>query len=181
MTTTSTSPARSPDPDPCAGRASVSRAQDAAIFVVSLLAVGVVSWVGSRWTDTGSGSWYDRLDTPSWNPPGVTFGIVWTILYFLMAVAAWQVARRWRDRPGVAVAVALYAVQLLCNLAWTGLFFGLERPGWALAEQIVLLGLVAATIVAFARVSRLAAVLLVPYLAWVGFAITLNAAIVAAN
>jgi len=181
MTMTSRIPTRAPEPDPCAGRARVTRAQDAAIFVVSLVAVSVVSVVGSQWTATGNGSWYDRLDKPAWNPPGATFGIVWTVLYLMMAVAAWQVARRWGTRPGVAIAVALYVVQLVGNLAWTGIFFGLERPGWALAELIVLLGLVAATIVAFARVSRLAAGLLVPYLAWVGFAVSLNAAIVAAN
>lgn len=181
MATTSPTPTRVPAPDPCAGRPQVSRVHDAAIFVASMLAVGVVAWVGSRWTDTGSGSWYDRLDKPAWNPPGATFGIVWTLLYFLMAVAAWQVARRWWDRPGVAVALGLYAVQLALNLAWTGIFFGLERPGWALAEQIVLLGAIVATVIAFARISRLAAGLLLPYVAWVAFAITLNAAIVTAN
>lgn len=162
-------------------RATRAPLADVALLVVSLAAVAVVSVVGSQWTETADGSWYDRLDLPPWNPPGAVFGIVWTILYVLMAVAAWLVARRGLAEPGVRVAVVLYVVQLLLNLAWTAVFFGFERPGWALAEIGLLAVAITATIWAFARVSAAAAWLLAPYLAWVLFASSLNLAIVVLN
>lgn len=119
------------------------------------------------------GEWYASLKKPAWNPPGWVFGPVWTALYTMMAVAAWLVWKRGgfaaQRRP-----IALFLVQLTLNAAWTPLFFGLHRPGLAFAE-IVLLGLaIAATLIAFRPVSRLAAWLLAPYLAWVSFAATLN-------
>lgn len=117
--------------------------------------------------------WYASLKKPSWNPPGWIFGPVWTGLYSTMAVAAWLV---WK-RGGFAAqrrALTLFLVQLALNAAWTPLFFGLHQPGLAFAE-IVLLGLaIAATLSAFRGVSRAAAWLLAPYLAWVSFAAVLN-------
>lgn len=150
-------------------------------LAISLAAVAVVAGVGRMWTDTGPGSWYDQLDRPSWTPPGPAFGIAWTILYVLMAVAAWLVAVHGLDRADVRAALTAYAVQLVLNLGWTFVFFARERPGWALVEITVLLVAVVATIVLFARVSRTAAWLLAPYLAWLLFATALNTAIVVKN
>jgi translocator protein len=119
------------------------------------------------------GEWYASLKKPSWNPPGWVFGPVWTALYATMALAAWLVWRRGgfaaQRRP-----LVIFLVQLALNAAWTPLFFGLHWPGAAFAEIILLWLAIAATVAAFARVSRLAAWLLVPYLAWVGFAAALN-------
>lgn len=119
------------------------------------------------------GDWYAALAKPAWNPPSWIFGPVWTLLYVLMAVAAWLV---WRAGAGPQRrrALALYGVQLALNAAWTPLFFGLHLLGAALAEILVLWVAIAATMVAFARVSRVAAWLLAPYLAWVGFAAVLT-------
>jgi tryptophan-rich sensory protein len=117
--------------------------------------------------------WYASLRKPSWNPPPWIFGPVWTVLYVMMATAAWLV---WR-RGGWAVqrrALTLYLVQLTLNAAWTPLFFGLKMPGLAFAEILLLLTAILATAFAFRGVNKLAASLLVPYIAWVGFATFLN-------
>jgi len=150
-------------------------------LVVSLLAVAIVAGVGRVWTETSAGSWYDLLEKPAWIPPGATFGIVWTVLYIMMAVAAWRVARVGVERPTVRLALTVYAVQLALNLGWTAVFFALERPGWALVEIVGLLVVVVVTTVLFARLDAMAGWLMVPYVAWVAFATALTTAIVLSN
>jgi tryptophan-rich sensory protein len=98
-----------------------------------------------------------------------------------MAVAAWLVAREGLDEPAVRVALTLYAVQLVLNLGWSVVFFGLRRPGAALVEIVVLLVAIGATAIAFYGVSPAAAWLLVPYLVWVAFAASLNTWVALAN
>ena len=120
------------------------------------------------------GDWYATLRKPAWNPPGWIFGPVWTLLYILMGVAAWRVWRR-GGFPAQRPALVPYLVQLALNAAWTPLFFGLHRPGLAFAEIILLWLAILWTMAAFARVDRVAAGLLAPYLAWVSFASVLNA------
>jgi translocator protein len=119
------------------------------------------------------GQWYATLKKPPWNPPGWIFGPVWTALYAMMAAAAWLVWKRGgfaaQRRP-----LTLFLVQLALNAAWTPLFFGLRRPDLAFAEIVLLWLTIAATVAAFRPVSRPAAWLLVPYLAWVSFAAVLN-------
>lgn len=119
------------------------------------------------------GEWYGSLRKPSWNPPGWLFGPVWSTLYTLMAVAAWLVWKR-GGFAAQAKPLGLFLAQLVLNAAWTPLFFGLHWMGLAFAEIIVLWLAIAATIAAFWSVSRVAAWLLAPYLAWVGFAAVLN-------
>jgi benzodiazapine receptor len=119
------------------------------------------------------GAWYASLHKPAWNPPGWLFGPVWTVLYTMMALAAWLV---WR-RGGFAAhrrPLTLFLLQLALNAAWTPLFFGLHWTGVAFAEMIVLWLAIAATLVVFRSVNRVAAWLLAPYLAWVSFAAVLN-------
>jgi benzodiazapine receptor len=120
--------------------------------------------------------WYADLAKPAWNPPPWVFGPVWSMLYLMMAVAAWRV---WslggfpaRKRP-----LTLFLVQLALNALWTPLFFGLHQPGLALFEIILLWLAIVATLRAFHRIDRPAAFLLLPYLAWVTFATVLNAAL----
>ena len=116
---------------------------------------------------------YAQLSRPGWAPPGSVFGPVWTMLYILMAVAAWLV---WREAGSAARrrALVLYVTQLVLNALWSVLFFR-ERLGlWALADLLALWVLIVATAVAFWRVRRPAAALLVPYLLWVSFAGVLN-------
>ncbi len=120
-----------------------------------------------------AGAFYRELARPAWAPPGWLFGPVWTVLYILMAVAAWLV---WR--PGgfraAAAALTLFLIQLAVNALWTWLFFTWKQGGWAFAEILVLWVLILATLIAFVRVRPVAGVLLVPYLAWVTFAAVLN-------
>jgi len=153
----------------------------AALLVASLALVALVAVVGGAAAARSVGDWYEGLDRAPWNPPARLFGPAWTILYLLMALAAWLVARHGLDDAAVRVALALYGLQLALNLGWTLVFFGLRRPGAALAAVVALLVAVAATAIAFHSVSPAAAWLLVPYLAWVAFAATLNAWIAVAN
>ena len=136
-------------------------------MAVTLVAVtGSLAAVSARAT-------YAALDLPSWAPPGWLFGPVWTVLYVLIAVSGWLV---WRQ-AGWNPALTVYAVQLVLNAIWTPLFFGADRYGVALAEIVLLDLAVVATIVLFRVRHRVAAALLLPYLAWVLFATALNAAI----
>ena len=123
------------------------------------------------------GPWYAALAKPDWTPPNWLFGPVWTMLYILMAVAAWRVYRK----RGFDLAVGTWLAQLAVNAAWTPLFFGLHRIDLALLDILVLDVLVLATIVLFWRRDRVAAALMLPYLAWIAFATVLNASILKLN
>ena len=138
----------------------------AAGLVLSVAVVALAAGVGSRFMPD---AWYRNLAKPSFNPPDWIFGPVWTLLYLLMAVAAWLVWLRAGLRGG-KVALALFTAQLALNGAWTPLFFGLHEIGWALADLAVLWLAIAATLISFWRIRPLAGVLLAPYLAWVSFA-----------
>ena len=117
--------------------------------------------------------WYAELNKPGWNPPNWIFGPVWTVLYIMMAVAAWRVWLQggWKEQRAP---LTLFLVQWSLNALWTPLFFGLHLLGWAFVEIIILLLFILLTIRAFWPVARVAAVLLVPYALWVTFAAVLN-------
>ena len=118
--------------------------------------------------------WFGTVVKPRFNPPSWVFGPVWSVLYILMAVAAWLV---WRNGGLAQWAMVLFAVQLLFNFAWSLIFFRAHQIGWALVDITALWLALAATIFSFAQNTALAAWLLAPYLAWVSFAAVLNAAI----
>lgn len=134
-------------------------------WVVGTFAAGSVGAMASARAAT----FYGQLSQPSWAPPAWLFGPVWSVLYLCMAVAAWLV---WRERgfKGAAGALWLFIIQLVANALWTWLFFVLHAGALSMAEILLLWLLIAATIVKFWPVQRLAALLLVPYLAWVSFA-----------
>ncbi len=116
------------------------------------------------------GAWYAGLSKPAWNPPAWLFGPVWTLLYTLMAVAAWLV---WK-RVGFAKPLTFYFVQLALNAAWTPIFFGAHALGPALGVIVALWVAILVTWLSFRRVNAAAGWLFVPYLAWVSFATYLN-------
>ena len=124
------------------------------------------------------GDWYAALEKPSWNPPSWLFGPVWAVLYVLIGIAGW---RLWRARAEARTAYALWWAQLVLNALWSWIFFGLEAPGPALAEILLLLAVIAATMAASWRPCRSVAWLLSPYLAWVAFASVLNGTIWSLN
>jgi tryptophan-rich sensory protein len=152
-----------------------SRPKSLLALAVSLLAVAVASILGGL-AGSSSAEDYRSLEQPGFAPPSWVFGPTWTVLYALMAVAAWLV---WRTGPSPETrrALMLYAVQLILNAAWTPLFFGLGWRGIAFAELSVLLLVLIATVVAFWRRTAVAGALLLPYLVWSAFALCLNFAV----
>lgn len=138
-----------------------------------VLAVVLVGGLGSLITGSSVTTWYPNLIKPDWTPDGRTIGYVWTVLYIMMALAAWLV---WRSasRARIMIPLILWAVQLVFNLGWTYVFFGLRSPSWAFIELVFLWVLVAATTTAFYIHSKPAGWLMLPYLAWVTFAGALN-------
>jgi tryptophan-rich sensory protein len=143
------------------------------VFIILCLAV---SGIGGAVTATSVGTWYQTLEKPLFNPPDWLFAPVWTALYILMGIAAWRV---WRLRSFEATykALAVFAVQLSLNLAWSFLFFGLQRIDLALVEIVILLVAIITNTIMFWRVERLAGLLFVPYTAWVTYATILNASL----
>jgi len=129
--------------------------------------------IGSWFTTPSLESWYVNLRKPAWNPPNWVFAPVWSVLYLAMAVAAWLVWRR-AGFGGAPVALGLFGVQLILNVSWSWLFFGLHNPPLAFAGIVALWVAIAATTIAFARINTLAAWIMTPYLAWVTFAAGLN-------
>lgn len=125
-------------------------------------------------TAEGVREWYPTLDKPPFTPPDAVFPPVWFLLYLLMGVAAYRVWRGGLQRPGVRAALGLFLVQLALNGLWSILFFGLHRIGAALAEIVALWVAVTLTMRLFWRQARSAGLLLLPYWAWVGFAVVLN-------
>jgi benzodiazapine receptor len=141
-------------------------------------ALGLVAWIIICLVPGAIGpvlgipdEWYAALAKPSWNPPSWVFGPVWTMLYILMGISAWRISMR---APHSMRSLGLFFVQLILNAAWTPIFFGLHQIGWALVDIVLLWFAIVAVILAFSRRDKLAAALLVPYLAWVSFATCLN-------
>jgi len=122
------------------------------------------------------GEWYERLAKPSWRPPNWLFAPVWTVLYLTIAVSGWLV---WRGVgfSGATLALPIFALQLVLNAAWTPLFFGLHRIDLGLSDILLLWLFIIVTIMFFYFVNLVAALLLLPYLAWVTFAVALNFAV----
>ncbi|WP_437226836.1 TspO/MBR family protein [Planctomicrobium sp. SH661] len=139
-------------------------------FLAVCLGVG---GLGAIATTPQIDGWYRTLQKPSWNPPAWVFGPVWTTLYILMAIAAWLVWMK-SDSKTARLPLGLFSVQLAFNLAWSWIFFYLRQPGWAFLELVALWILIVATTISFSRFSKLAAVLMAPYVGWTTFAGVLN-------
>ncbi|WP_421696145.1 TspO/MBR family protein [Aestuariivirga sp.] len=150
--------------------ASVTR-KDWLVLAGFILLCNAAGIFGGLVTADSVGSWYSTLAKPSWNPPSWLFGPVWTLLYIMMAVAAWLV---WRTKDRVGPALTLFFVQLALNVAWSLIFFGARSPGMALVEVVFLWAAVLLTMLAFFKRHTIAGWLFVPYLAWVSFAAFLN-------
>lgn len=148
----------------------------AAFLILCLLAAGI----GSLFTASSVDSWYAQLEKPAWTPPGWVFGPVWTLLYIMMAIAGWLVYRE-RGFLGAKLPLSFFLLQLMLNVLWSVIFFGLHRPGLAFLEILALWLAIAITAVLFWLVKPLAGLLLVPYLGWVAFAAILNFAIYRLN
>jgi benzodiazapine receptor len=149
------------------------RSRDVLGLVAFLVLCLAVSGIGAAVTATSVGTWYQALHKPAFNPPDWIFAPVWTTLYILMAIAGWRVWRRAGFETG-RKALTVFVVQLALNLAWSFIFFGQQRIGFALIEIVILLLAIIVTTVLFWRIDRWAGVLFLPYVLWVAFATVLN-------
>lgn len=135
------------------------------------------AWLGAQVSPgIASPEWYESLQKPDWNPPGWLFGPVWTLLYTLMAVAAWRVWKEYGFSDGKAELTA-FLIQLFLNGLWSQLFFGMQRVDLAFIEIILLLTAIVITTILFFKKDRAAGWLMVPYILWVAFATVLNGTI----
>ena len=142
-------------------------------------ALGLVGWLLVTFAAAALGAiasvdaaaFYAELIKPSWAPPASVFGPVWSILYLLMGIAVWLV---WRDPQATKQALGLFIVQLSINALWSWLFFVWHLGAWSFIGVVLLLLLIVATFLSFWKISRMAVVLLIPYLLWVGFASVLT-------
>ena len=134
-----------------------------------------VAWLGARWNVGEIEGWYRELRRPSFAPPNWVFGPVWSLLYLLMAMAAWRISMQ-PASGNRNVALGLFLVQLALNLAWSYIFFRKHELSLALGEIVILWVAIGVTALAFRRLDSPAGWLLVPYLAWVSFAALLNGA-----
>jgi tryptophan-rich sensory protein len=147
-------------------------------LIVAVVVSELAGIIGSVYTMPAIQSgWYAGLVKPALNPPALVFGPVWTVLFALMGIAAFLVWKKGLDRKDVKIALGIFVGQMVLNTLWSIIFFGLHSPGGALIEIVFLLLAILATIIAFAKISKPAAWLLVPYILWVGFAAYLNLAI----
>lgn len=143
------------------------------VFIVVCFSAAAL---GSVFTNNSLKTWYPTIKKPSWNPPNKIFGPVWSVLYLMMAVAGWLV---WEKLPQkvLSASMALFFVQLVLNVVWSVVFFGLRSPGWAFVEVVLLWVFIALSMISFWSVYWLAGLFFLPYFLWVSFALALNYAI----
>ncbi len=152
------------------------------VKLVACIAVcEIAGAIGAIFTFPAIETWYAGLQKPSFSPPNTVFGPVWTILYLLMGVSLYLIIKKGIKARQEKEAVIIFGVQLGLNFLWSILFFGLKSPLFALADIALLWVAILATIIAFFRISKKAAFLLVPYLLWVSFALVLNFTILILN
>jgi len=152
------------------------------VLLIICIAVPLLAGVsGSFATISSIPTWYASLIKPPLTPPDWVFGPVWTTLYILMGIALYLVAREGIENKPVTQGIIVFTAQLIVNILWSIVFFGLQSPLYGLVTILVLIALVLATIYYFYRVSPIAAWLLVPYIAWVCIATYLNAMILVLN
>jgi benzodiazapine receptor len=141
----------------------------------------LTGFLGSFVTRDSVTTWYAQLSRPSFTPPDWTFGVVWPVLYVMMGISAFLIWNVGIDKRQVKVALGFFALQLILNGLWTLIFFGLHLIGLALVEIVILWAAILMTILAFWKVSKPAALLLLPYILWVSFAVVLNASLFLLN
>ena len=143
-------------------------------LIIAILVSEAAGFIGALFTTPNIPVWYAQLNKPELAPPNWVFGPVWVTLFALMGIAAYLVWRRGLRAPNVKTALGIFIGQLVLNTFWSILFFGMQNPGAAFAEIIMLWIAIAATIIAFYKISKPAAYLLLPYIGWVTFASYLN-------
>jgi benzodiazapine receptor len=150
-------------------------------LICSVAVCILIGFVGSFVTRDSVSTWYAELSRPSFTPPDWTFGVVWPILYVMMGISAFLIWNEGFDKTEVKVALGIFGLQLILNGLWTPIFFGLHLIGLALIEILMMWAAILLTNIYFWKVSKPAALLLLPYILWVSFAIVLNASLFVLN
>lgn len=148
------------------------------VMVSISLAAGAI---GSLFSRESTFEWYAVLNKPPLTPPNWVFGMVWTILYVLMGMAAGLIWNVPIFLSRVRASLLLFLIHLVLNVTWVALFFGFQLIGWAMLELVLLWAIIIVLELFFYSQSKLAGILLWPYLAWVTFALYLNAGILTLN
>ena len=143
-------------------------------LIIAILISQSAGLVGSVFTVKSVSIWYAVLNKPSFNPPGWLFGPVWILLYTLMGISSYLIWQEREESKLVFLVLVIFGIQLALNALWSFLFFGLQNPGLAFAEIIVLWIFILITILLFYKINHLASYLLIPYILWVSFAMVLN-------
>ncbi|MHC1761008.1 MAG: TspO/MBR family protein [Negativicutes bacterium] len=142
-------------------------------LLVSLAICFVAEGAGGLFTAQSVGTWYLTLQKPAFTPPGWLFGPVWTLLYLLMGLSLYLIWNA-RDTHMKKSAIVVFAIQLILNVSWSGAFFGMQSIIGGLIIIVALWLAIILTIYRFRQISRPAAAILLPYLAWVSYASILN-------
>ena len=143
-------------------------------LIIAILICEAIGFTSGLIGSAAMNTWFDNLQKPSWNPPGYLFAPVWTLLYALMGIAFWLIWKNEAPESKKRSAYFVFALQLFLNFWWSIIFFRFQSPFFALIEILLLLAMILLTIFHFAKISKTAAYLLVPYVLWVSFASVLN-------
>lgn len=143
-------------------------------LVVSLLICQGAGLIGSVFTTPAIPEWYANLEKPEFTPPSWVFAPVWTLIFLMMGLSLYLVWKKREKGKEVERSLLIFGIQLILNIGWSFLFFGLRSPLCGLLEIVLLWFTILLTILSFLKHSRVAAFLLIPYLFWVGFAAVLN-------
>lgn len=147
----------------------------------SIISCELVGIFGTPFTIKAIPTWYASLNKPFFSPPNWIFGPVWTILYLLMGISFYLIWKKGWGKKSVKSAGMFFLAQLILNLLWSPIFFGLKSPLLGLIIIVAMWILIVMTIKKFYPLSKLASYLLIPYFLWVSFATVLNAAILILN
>jgi len=148
--------------------------KDIVKLLVSVVVCLAAGFIGSIFTNANIPTWYAALKKPSFAPPNWVFAPVWTVLFVLMGIAAYLVWRQGLSNPAVKTALIIFIVQLIFNMLWSLVFFTLKSPLFGFVVIIILWLLILFTIIYFFNISKVAGILLIPYIVWVSFASILN-------
>lgn len=143
-------------------------------LIISLVICQLAGIIGSLFTMSKIPTWYMTISKPELAPPNWIFGPVWTTLFILMGIALYLVWKQGTNRKDVKIALYIFGTQLILNVLWSIIFFGLENPGSAFVEIISLWISILLSIIYFYKINKTAGYLLIPYIAWVSFASYIN-------
>ncbi len=143
-------------------------------YLVSIIVCLGAGFIGSFFTSPVIQGWYAGVIKPSFNPPSWIFGPVWTVLFIMMGIAAAIVWSKGLDDKAVKIALIVFIIHLVLNVLWSVFFFGMQNPGLAFIDIVILWLMIALVMYLFYMIDHRAGYILIPYILWVSFAAVLN-------